>query len=197
MDENINTQNLEKEIEARPDKETSRTFTQSEVDQMIAKAAQRTKQNFSDYETIKTEYETLKAQQKEKEMAEKTEVEKLQAMLSESTTELTNVKTQYTELSRKQLRNDVLNGNKYLGLPRAYKKLVSLSDNKDEIIASADEVLEEFKKDTGKEVAATFGIPEPQDTTLSEPAKEVKDPADLAAALRSKIMSKIKMSGRG
>ena len=191
MDDN-NTQNLEQEVEKRPEKESSKTFTQSEVDQMIARATQRTKQNFGDYDAIKQEHEALLAEKKERDLANKTEVEKLQAMNSELTTELTNVKGQISTYEKERLRMDVLNGNKYLNLPRAYKNLVVLSEDKEAIIASADEVLQEFENDTGKKVADTFGIAEPKDTTLAQPSKKVETPEDLAASWRSTIMSKLK-----
>jgi ribosomal 50S subunit-associated protein YjgA (DUF615 family) len=194
MDEN-KTDNLEKEIEQRPEKESTKTFTQSEVDQMIARSIKKAKPE--DYDAIKEELNSIKATQKEMELAEKSEVEKLQALLSEANTELTNVTSQYTNLQKKQLRTDILNGSKYVGLPRAYKNMVELSDDKEAIMASADEVLEEFKKDTGKEVAATFGIPEPKDTTISKPTKQVESPEDMASTLRSRLASMIKSSGRG
>lgn len=196
MDENLNAETLEKEVEQRTDKNSSRTFTQSEVDQMVFKASQKAKSQFEDYETIKKEYETLKAAQREKELSEKSELEKLQSINSELTTELTNVKNQVSTYEKERLRMDVLNGNKYLRLPRAYKNMVKLSGDKDEIIASAEEVLAEFEKDTGKKIADTFGVPETKDTAISEPGKKVETPADLAASLRSRVHSLIKGANR-
>lgn len=191
MDENKNT------TQETEQKDQPRVFTQAEKDKEIAMIINREREKFKDYDTTKQELEALRTAQREKELAEKSEIEKLQTILSETTTELTNVKTEYTTLQKKHIRNDVLNGNKYLGLPRAYKNMVTLSDNPDEIIASADEVLAEFEKDTGKKVADTFGVPQPSDTTISTPQKEIKEPADLANSLRSLIASKIKLSNRG
>jgi hypothetical protein len=193
MDDEKTTQKTE-DIEGKPQ---GRVFSQAENDRLVGQAIVREREKYADYNDVKTQLDSLLAEKKEKEMANKSEVEKLQALLSETTTELTNVRGELTTYQKKTLRSDVLNGNKYIGLPRAYKNLVKLSDNMEEIQASADEVLAEYEKDTGRKVAATFGIPEQPDTELEIPKKEVENPAGLAASLRSQIMSKIKNTNRG
>ena len=174
-----------------------KTFTQSENDRLVGLAIVKEREKFADYADTKQQLETLLNEKKERDLSEKTEVEKLQSINSELTTELTNVRGELTGFQKKQLRTDVLNGGKYLSLPRAYKSLVTLSDSTEEIQKSADEVLAEFEADTGKKVADTFGIPEKPDSTISTPSVEAKSPEGLAASLRSKLMATIKNNNRG
>jgi hypothetical protein len=187
MDENTNIEN--NEPEAREGKQSTRTFSQSEVDQMVAKAANGVKSQYADYDEIKTNYEAILQSNKEKELADKSELEKAQAINSDLIAENTNVKTELTKLKRQQLRNEVLNGAEFQSMPRAYKNMVSLSDDLEEVQKSAQDVLDEFRKDTGIETAKTFGVPLQKDTVISEPAQKVDNPNDLANSLRSKLSS--------
>jgi len=185
------------EPEKREDKQSTKTFTQSEVDQIAGRAVKSERQKYEDYEEIKSQYEALMQEKKEKELSEKSEVERLNALYSEVVTQNTDLTNELSTYKKKQLRQDVLNGAKYRGLPRAYQNLVELSDDKDSLIASADKVLEEYNNDTGKKVSETFGIPQQKDTTLVEPKKTAENPADLATSLRSKILNTLKQQNRG
>jgi hypothetical protein len=196
MDEN--TENIEhKEEQKEESKSTNRMFTQAENDKFVGEAIKRERAKYADYEETKTQLETLLAQQKEKDLAEKSELEKLQTINSEMVTDLTNAKTELSTLKKQQLRSDVLNGADFASLPRAYKNMVELSDNVEDIQASAAAVLEEFQKDTGKKVSATFGIPEKKAETISEPAKEIGSPEALANSLRSKLSDIINKRNAG
>lgn len=192
MDDNTQTPETKKE-----DAPKVQTFTQAENDRLVGQAIVKERQKYADYNDTKQQLEALLSEKKEREMANKTELEKIQAAHSEVLTELTNAKNELSTYQKEKVRNSVLDGSKYRGLPRAYKNLVSLSDNAEEVMAAADKVLEEYQNDTGKKVAETFGIPEQQDTTISEPAKAVANPSELAASLRQKVLGAIKNNNRG
>ena len=133
---------------AEPEKEPEaqeKTFTQSDFDRIMAKKIKEIESKYSDYSETKLKYEELEKLQKEKELAEKSELEK-----------------------KINLRNEILSLGKYSSLPRVYKNSVSLSESKEEIIASADEVLKEWEKDRGKS-PDTFGAPMPQNGKAAAP----------------------------
>lgn len=61
----------------------SKTFSQEEVNQIVAQRLQRESAKYSDYDQIKANYEKLQAADKERQEAEMDEVEKLKAQSAE------------------------------------------------------------------------------------------------------------------
>ena len=192
MDDNNTTTTEENKEDAQV-----QTFTQAQNDKLVGQAIVREREKYADYAENKEMLETLLAEKKERDLANKSESEKLQSINSELTTELTNVKSELTNYQKKQVRNDVLNAAKYQTMPRAYKNMVTLSDNAEDVMKSAEEVLEEYNKDTGGKIQSTFGIKSDKDTIIAEPAKEIANPTDLANSLRSKVLGMIKNNNRG
>jgi hypothetical protein len=191
MDENTTITTEQKD--AAP----AQSFTQAENDRLVGQAIVRERAKYADYDDKTKQLESLLSAQKEKDLADATDNEKLTMTNSDLVTEITNAKTELEKYKQKQVRNDVLNGTEFAQLPRAYKNMVELSDSQDSVMESAKAVLAEFEKDTGKKITATFGIPEQKDTILSEPAKKVENSTDLANSLRSKITSIIKNRNAG
>lgn len=63
--------------------EDDKTFTQAELDDIIAKRLARDREKFSDYDELKTQLSEFKKAKKEAEEADMSELEKLQAKLAE------------------------------------------------------------------------------------------------------------------
>ena len=183
MDENNNTQNVET-------KEEPRTFTQAEKDREIATLINREREKFKDYDEIKKNYESLIQEKKEREMSEKTEVEKLQAQLAEVNNQLVTARGEISEFSKQKVKITVLDNEKYRKLPRAYKNMVEASEDMETVQASAEKILEEYNQDMGGKISNTFGIPKKTETNIATPKTEntvVRSANDIATALREKI----------
>ena len=190
---------MDENTETTEQKETAamQSFTQAENDRLVGQAIVRERAKYADYDEKTKQLESLLLAQKEKDLADKSEVEKLSTINSDMVTELTNAKSELDKYKKLQVKNDVLNGAEFAQLPRAYKNMVELSESQDDVMESAKAVLAEFEKDTGKKITASFGIPEQKDTVLSEPAKKVENSVDLANSLRSKITSIINNRNAG
>ena len=172
------------------DKQTNRTFTQSEVDSLISKqVAKVVADKYSDYETNQQELQSLAKEKKERDEAEMTELQKAKTVIDDLTDNLTTVNIQNTEFKKTVLKQRVLNDPKYANLPRAYKNSVAASDDEAAVIESAEEMLKEFKQDTGDTVLQNFGLKDP---TPKSTAPLMKDPGDYAKALKQQIADKLK-----
>jgi len=183
MDENQNTQNAET-------KEEPRLFTQAEKDREIATLINRERDKFKGYEDIKKNYDSLIAEKKEREMSEKTEVEKLQSQLAEVNNQLVTARGEISEFSKEKIKITVLDNEKYRKLPRAYKNMVDASEDMETVQASAEKILEEYNQDMGGKISTTFGIPKKAENNITTPKAEntiVKSANDIATALREKI----------
>jgi len=173
-----------------------RMFTQAEKDRELAMLINKEREKYSDYDTIKSDYEKLMNERKEKEMAEKTEVERLQAQLDEVNSQLVNANGQISDFNKQRVKMTVLDDEKYRKLPRAYKNMVDSSDDMETVQQSAEKALEEFNKDMGGKIGATFGIPKTINTEIATETNKptvIKDASDIAATLRNKIQSAINL----
>jgi myosin heavy subunit len=140
-----------------PEKQTNRTFDQSDVDRLIAKEKNSLKEKYADYEKIKDDYTSLLEREKQRELESMSEVDKIKAMLSEKDSKLVDLENSYTNLLKEQTKTDVLSQSKYSKMPRAYKQMVSAFDTKEAVIESADEIYKEYQADFGiSEVAPDF-----------------------------------------
>ena len=153
MDEPITTETQTTE----PEKQTNRTFTQSELDSFIAKEKNQLKEKYADYETVKAENERLAAEQKAKELAAMSELDRYKAMLGENEQKYKTLQDDNQRLNRLQIKTDVLNMSKYAALPSVYKRAIEAGESKEIVMESADEVYKEYLSDFGKsEVAPNF-----------------------------------------
>jgi len=141
------------------DKQSTKTFTQSDFDQMIAREKKRMETTYAGFDDMKKQNETLINEKKEKELADKTEIEKAQIETKEITAKLDTLTSEYAKAKQVNLRNDILSDAKFNKMPKAYRNLVELSDDTDIVQKSAEDALQEYEKDiTGKE-KPTFGAP--------------------------------------
>jgi len=182
---------------AEPNVNQPKMFTQAEKDKEIAMIINREREKVSDYDDIKTKVETLEAEKKERSLADASDLEKANIQIEELTRTNVSLTGQVSEFAKHKTRNLVLGDAKYNALPRVYKDSVLLSDSTEDVQQSAEKILSEYQADTGKKIESTFGIPPKQDTTISTPDTVIKNPEGLASALKDRVQSIIKNSGRG
>jgi predicted N-acyltransferase len=174
-------------------KETNKLFTQSDFDSRIALESKKLNDKYKDYEDVKNQLETLVNEKKEKELAEKSEIEKRDIQITELTQKMERLSGDYDKAVKQNIRNNVLNQSKYAKLPRAYKNMVVLSEKEDDIIQSADEVLKEFETDLGKN-KESFGTPikTANDAVNTILGKEITTPEELSRKIKEGLVSKIR-----
>jgi hypothetical protein len=170
------------------EKQSNKTFTQSELDSMMSREKKKLESQYADYNEMKTKLDELVKEKEDKELAEKSEVEKKQVEIEKLTQKVNELSSEYETQKRLNLRNDVLSDTKYSKLTRAYKNLVKLSDDKDEIIANADEILEEFEKDFSKK--ESYGTPLEKGKSNGGINTH---PNNLAEHLKAKIAERMKL----
>jgi cob(I)alamin adenosyltransferase len=98
-------------------KQTNKTFTQSEQDKAIAEAVQRATSQFGDYNDKIKELETLKKATLERERAEMSELEQAREMLKEAENKVISLSSENMEFKKTTIKNNVLNNSKYSNLP--------------------------------------------------------------------------------
>ena len=95
-----------------PSPEPTKTYTQDEINEMIAKRLERERKKFADYDEIKTKLSTYEQAQKERQEAEMTELEKLQAKLAEKETSEQTLAQQLAEVQKtaqeERIRNEFI-----------------------------------------------------------------------------------------
>ena len=160
------------------DKQSNKTFTQSEHDEAIAREQKRIADQYKDYADIKKKAEKLEKQQKERELAEKTEVEQLTIKNQELLEAFTKIESEKKRLETLGMKSDLLSKAEFANLPRAYKSMVT-GEDADSIIASANEILKEYESDTKKLAPGVNYHPpssgQPPSTGNRSPQQIVKD----------------------
>lgn len=150
------TQETPEQIAER-EKQTNRVFTQSDFDKMVSLEKRKIEEKYKDFDTIKSQYEELSKQAKERKDAEMSEIEKERSLRQKLEDEINKIKTDYNNQRQINIRAEILDMPEFRSLPRVYKNSVSLSEDRETIIESAKAVLKEFEADLGKK--ETFGIP--------------------------------------
>jgi hypothetical protein len=141
------------------EKQSNRMFSQSEVDQMVAKLSRKIEEKYNDYDSVKKEIESLRKEREEKELAEKSELEKTQINLDKINKELEITKQENSRFKLENIKNSILQEPRFAKLPRAYKNLVVASENSDEVRQSAEDVFREFEQDHNGLKSENFGKP--------------------------------------
>jgi hypothetical protein len=156
------------ETQTEPEKQTNRTFTQSEMDTILAREKNALKDKYSDYDNVKAEHEKLLAEQKAKELANMSELDQYKTMLAENEAKTKAMEAENLKLQRLQIKTDVLNMSKYSALPSVYKKAIEAGESQELVIESAEKVYAEYLTDFGKNetVAPNF-----ENTTQSQEPK--------------------------
>jgi hypothetical protein len=186
--ENKENQNTQENIE----KQSTKTWTQSEVDRHTAELIKRELSKFNDYDNIKKEYEDLKKKDDERILNTKSEAEKLMIEIEKLKNENQNLNDFRQKYEMQSVKSNVWGNPKYAALPKAYKNMIISSLKEEEIIESADKALEEYKKDFAGNSSASFGVPTiKKEVTINHPT-EILKPSDMSNVLRSKIASMLK-----
>lgn len=192
MDNEQNTSTVDVGTQTE-EKQSTKTFTQSDNDKLVAEAIRREREKYQDYDQVKKELETLRKSQKERELSEMSELEKHKAMLEEIQSEKSKIDQELSFYRQKEAIGNVLSNEKYSKLPPIYRQAVKYSESVEEIMKSADEMLSQFEKDTGTIVKSTFGISDPVVDPIIKTANGViKSAGDMQSAVRAKILEKIK-----
>lgn len=191
-------ENKETEQESTEEKQTNRVFTQSEVDKMVAGALKKAKDEVGDYDELKVKLEELEREKKEKELAEMSEIEKYKVKMEELEKAQIEKEKQLFEFKKKSALNDLLSDPKYSKMPKAYKNLVSYSDDTETMIKSAEDAFAEYEQDFGTGVKESFGIPTNKTVDTVKAARTViRGAGDHKAALKAQIMEKINRRNKG
>ena len=190
MDENttVETKTTGEETTTE-EKQSTKDWTQSEVDKHTASLLNREKEKYSDYEDVKKQLETLMQEKTEKENANKSELEKALDSLQTLKQRNEELESMSKKVEMENLKSNVLSDPKYTDMPKAYKSMVATSSNEEEMRGQAEAALEEYKKDFTGKTSEQFGIPAPKKETKFEPKEVITDPNTLANALRSRVTS--------
>jgi len=191
MDENT-TETKTTGEETTEEKQSTKTWTQSEVDKHAAALLNREKEKYSDYDTMKQTLESLMQEKTEKENANKSELEKAMDRLQTLEQRNEELESMSKTLELEKLKNNVLSDPKYSDLPKAYKSMVTTSSNEEEVRAMAEAALEEYKNDFTGKTSEQFGIPAPKKETKFVPTEVINDPTTLANALRERVSNLLK-----
>ncbi len=161
------------------EKQSTKTFTQSEHDQALATIEKKIKDQYKDYDDVTKKLTKLEKEKKDKQLEEASEIEKRDIQLKDLTEKIESLTNDYSKEKLKNMRNDIFSDARFTKLPRAYRNLVALSESKDEMIESANEVLKEFDKDFGRK--DNFGGPittkdiKPGDNGAKTMAQKIKE----------------------
>ena len=186
-------QTIENDGTTEEEKKTNRVYSQSEADQLVAKVLSKEREKYADYDTIKSEYQKTQDALREKELADKSELEKAQFTINELTTKLEGATGKLTEYQREKVRDGVLQDPKYSKMPAMYKRNVKFSDNLDEVRQSADEIYEHFKADFQDQASKTFGLPPDKKTDpAGEKVAGAENPEQIASQIRSRLNNLIR-----
>lgn len=96
----------------KPEATETKTFTQDEVNDLIAKRLEREKKKldrYADYDDLKTKVSEYESKQKEKELAEMSEIERLQKQLEEKDGNAQSLAKQIEEMNAKMERERIVN----------------------------------------------------------------------------------------
>ena len=160
-------------------KQTNRTFTQSDVDKLVAEQIRKATEKFKYYESIKGTAEALKKEKEERELAEKSELERKEAEIAKLKKQTEEYNAKINSFILKEKRDGILSDAKYSELPSAYKRLVEPSEDEDALKQAADAALEQYKNDFKKITSKDFGVPENGKVKDESPAPGVHAGLDL------------------
>ena len=142
------------------------------------------------------EYDELQKKVDEQEFNKKSELEKSILVQNDLKLKLETQEQKLQGAQKSNLRNEILMQNEFVSMPRAYKNMVKLSLDVEEVKRSAGDVFEEYKKDMSgiaKEQPKSFGVPIKEVPADHKDTKTpVKDAQELAASLRAIIQNKIR-----
>lgn len=158
MDDSQTTITETEEVEGE-EKQSTKTFTQSDFDKHIAREKARIEEKYGDYETNKARLDELEKSIKDKAMAEMSELEKATATITDLNTKIEVLANSNLSLNKDIVRSKVLSSQDFNILPDVYKNAIISSDNEEEVLDSAKAILEQYNKDFGG--VSRDSVPEP------------------------------------
>jgi hypothetical protein len=167
----------EKKEEVTEEKETNKTYTQSDFDKEVARQMAEFKVKHGDPEKTKKELANLIKWKKEKEEEALTEQERIQKRLDELKDESTSVKRRNQILELQLKTKDILSESKYSTLPRVYKNMVQ-GESEEEIRLNAEKIMTEYQDDL-KKIGKTVEFVPPEMSKTPESKINVKSLKDL------------------
>ena len=121
------TQDSTEMSEQGEEKQSTKQWTQSEVDKHTAALLNREKEKFADYEEKKTLLDKLLKEKEEKELEGKTEIEKALSQVDQLTKRNQELEQYSVKYEQERVRSLVLGDPKFATLPAVYKNSISLS----------------------------------------------------------------------
>lgn len=184
---------------AEEEKQTNRVFTQSELDSFLHREVSKMKTEYDtklkEFSGMKEEFETLKKTKLEKERAEMSELEKSKMEKADILAQMEKIQNDYLLLKKEQTVNEVLQKEEYSKLPLVYRKSIVRSDNLDEVMQSANDILELYNKDFSglKPVEQNIGKPISSPSTFNGQAViNSQSSTDGMAHIKAKLAERIK-----
>ena len=185
--DNVNSNVLaDNNIDTAKEKQSNRTFTQSEVDKMLKGQSETEASKKSDYDAVMSELKQLKIEKQERIEAEQTDLEKSNGKNEQLEKKINELNSLLSGKEQSIIKQEVLNDPKFADMPSAYKQLVKLSDNREEVSTSADEQLLQYHSDF--KIKTDFGIPK---ELKNDKAASGNDPLN-QEALKQKLRGLLK-----
>jgi len=128
------------------EKQSNKTFTQSEFDKMLKKETSDLRKQVKELKSVSTELEELRQFKEESENEKMSAVEKAHKIAEEYKARLEDANKQLELASLNNIKNEVLADPKYSTLPKIYKSAVK-GDDENSIIESAEAIYEQWQND--------------------------------------------------
>lgn len=164
-------------------KQSNITYTQSEFDKKVKEQVSSISSKFADYDEVREQLESLRKEKEERELSEKSDLEKQIAMNEKLQQQLDALSGEKTELEKAKIRSEVLADEKFRNLPHVYRNAVVADSDIDTVRESAEKILAQFQNDF-QEKRESFGIP-------NEVKKAVKTEPITLNTLKDSMRSKI------
>jgi hypothetical protein len=114
------------------EKQSNKTFSQSEFDSRLATELNKFKTQYSDYDELKENFLEMKKWKEQKEQESMTEQEKMTNLVQNTAKENESLKSERDGLLTEIMKKDILLDKKYADLPIVYKQAV-IGNSRDSI----------------------------------------------------------------
>ena len=144
--------------DAAKEKQSNITYSQSEFDKAVKDQVASVSNKYSDYDLVKTQLDELAKEKEEREMADKTDLEKSLAANEKLQQEIDKLNGEKSIFEKDKLKSEVLSDVKYNSMSKVYRDAVAPDSDIEKVKASADAYLEQYNTDHNVQ-RETFGIP--------------------------------------
>lgn len=169
------------------EKGSTKTFTQSDFDSLIAREKRKLESKYEGFDDLKTEIDKLRQEKEERENRELSEIDKLKKDISKLKDDKKTYESQIKGYALKDKKQKILSDPKYKDLPLVYRNAIAVDEDETKIQDSADEILEQFRNDVDsiKGNNKSFGLP-----LKHEPSDNDKKPTSMAQLIAQKWKDK-------